>query len=131
LALVPVARAHAQDGLEAAPAKADAAPSGPNVDIANRFYTAFCTRDDDTLESLYSPDVKWKDTITSFDSREGVMGMWRALAKSDAKFTYKIVSAQGDQVVVNWLADYHLFGQPIHNDIMATLVIQDRKIVQH
>ena len=41
------------------------------------------------------------------------------------------MSAQGDEVVVNWHADYKLFGNPVHNDVMATLVIQNGKIVQH
>ncbi len=129
-------RAVAQEGLEGSVTPAAppaAAPSGPQVDIANRFYTAFCSHDFDTMESLYDPDVKWKDTLTSFDSRSGTMGMWRALAAQDpsAKFSYRIVSAQGDQVVVNWLADYHLFGNPVHNDVEATLVIKNGLIVQH
>ena len=37
----------------------------------------------------------------------------------------------GDKAVVHWLADYALFGRPIHNNVTATLVVKNGKIVTH
>jgi len=116
--------------LLALPAGRASAREAP-VSVAKSFYDAYCKGDMATLEKLYDPKVKWSDTITSFGDREGTMGMWRALAASHASYSYRIVSAQGDKVVVNWLADYQLLGNPVHNDVMATLVIKDGRIVQH
>src|SRR5580698_6826155 len=51
-------------------------PSGPAVQVVSQFYDAFVKGDTATMENLYSPDVKWKDTIFSFPDRKGTMGMW-------------------------------------------------------
>jgi ketosteroid isomerase-like protein len=114
----------------ATPARAQDATPGQ---VARQFYDAFCKGDTATMENLYAPDVKWKDTIFSFDDRAGTMGMWDILCKPapDKKFTYKMVSVSGDTVVVHWLADYVLLGRKIHNDVMATLVVKNGKIVSH
>lgn len=122
--------------LLAAPALACAQDGGAlaaNEAVARRFYDAWTRHDFATEEALYAPDVKWKDTLTSFDDREGTVGMWRALAAADpnAKFSYEITGASGDTVTVAWHADYHLFGNPVHNDVAATLVIRDGQIVEH
>lgn len=109
---------------------ARAAERSPEA-VVREFYDAFCRHDPATLERLYAPDVKWRDTIFSFDDRAGTMGMWRIELGSDAKFRYRVLSVDGDTVKVNWLADYHLFGRPIHNDVTATLVVKDGLIVSH
>ena len=95
--LAPIGRANAQDvTAETAPdplitapirdaGDTTATPSGPNVEIAKRFYDAFTSGDMNTLQSLYDPQVKWQDAITSFDDRAGTMGMWRALAANPVK----------------------------------------------
>jgi ketosteroid isomerase-like protein len=133
LGLTAAGSACAQSGEDAPPSAGTPAPSGPNVDIAREFYDAFCTGDFATMTKLYSPDVKWKDTIFHFDDRAGTMGMWEILLvpKNGGKFTYTVVSAQGDTVVVHWLADYVLLGNKVHNDVMATLVIENGVIVTH
>lgn len=101
--------------------------------VARTFYDAFVVGDVKTLERCYSPTVKFKDEIFSFDDREGTIGMWRVLTDpaGSAKFTYRVVSIEGEVATVNWLADYKLFGRPIHNDITARLVIRDGVIVEH
>jgi ketosteroid isomerase-like protein len=103
------------------------------AEVVRTFFDAFCKGDMPTLERLYTPDVKWKDPIFSFDDRAGTMGMWRILLapSPEKKFTYEIKSVKGDTVVVNWLADYELLGRKIHNDVTATLVVKDGKIVRH
>lgn len=129
--------AHAQPadaplGDATAPAASAAVPATPAVAVATEFYNAFVAKDTATMETLYAPDVKWKDTIFSYDDRNGTMGMWRIELDptNPAKFTYSIASAQGDTVVVHWLADYSLFGRPIHNNVMSTLTVKNGLIVQ-
>ncbi len=101
--------------------------------VARTFYDAFVVGDVKTLERCYSPTVKFKDEIFTFDDREGTIGMWRVLTdpSGGAKFSYRVVSIEGEVATVNWLADYKLFGRPIHNDITARLVIRGGVIVEH
>jgi hypothetical protein len=101
--------------------------------VARTFYDAFVVGDVKTLERCYSPTVKFKDEIFTFDDREGTIGMWRVLTdpSGGAKFSYRVVSIEGEVATVNWLADYKLFGRPIHNDITARLVVRGGVIVEH
>lgn len=119
---------------------AHAQPAATSTEVVREFFDAFSNadakayeRDMATLERLYAPDVKWKDTIFRFDDRAGTMGMWRILLArgADSKFSYRILSTDGDKVTVNWLADYKVFGRPVHNDVMATLVVRNGRIVAH
>jgi len=76
--------------------------------------------------------VKWSDPILSFDDRSGTMGMWRWEAAQHPKFSYELGAVTGDTVQVTWHADYKLNGNPIHNDVTATLTIDDEgKVVKH
>jgi hypothetical protein len=133
------ADARAQDGLPPPAPTTRSEPRSPVVDrvaVAKRFYDAFTSGDMTTLESLYDPKVKWSDPILSFDDREGTMGMWRWESSQSPRFTYEIVPPTAgtphDQVQVRWHADYHLNGNPIHNDVLATLTIDDAgKVVAH
>jgi ketosteroid isomerase-like protein len=121
-------------GTRTALAKPATASSG---EVATRFYDAFVKGDVTTMESLYAPDVKFRDEIFTFKDRDGVMGMWRLLVdpKGGAKFTYKVLSVEGETARVEWIADYKFpsekFGRKVHNVITATLTIKDGKIVNH
>lgn len=100
--------------------------------VARAFYDAFCAGDVATLERLYAPDVRFQDEIFSFQDRAGTMGMWRILLASEgARFRYELLSTQGETAKVRWLADYELFGRPIHNVIEATLTIREGRVVDH
>ena len=100
--------------------------------VARRFYDAFCVGDLATLEQLYAPDVRFKDEIFAFQDRAGTMGMWGILLKTEgAKFRYEFLSAEGETAKVRWLADYEVFGRPVHNVIEATLTIREGRIVEH
>jgi hypothetical protein len=104
--------------------------------VAKRFFDAYTTGDMATLDSLYDANVKWSDPILSFGDRAGTMGMWRWEAEQSPKFSYEMVprapGLPADQVQVRWHADYHLNGNPIHNDVLATLTINDEgKVVAH
>ncbi|MEW5849045.1 MAG: nuclear transport factor 2 family protein [Myxococcota bacterium] len=122
---------HPQDVLETrAVAASPATPSGK--DVAVRFYDAFVNRRVDDMEALYAPDVKFKDAIFEYQDRAGTMHMWRKiLSGSESKFEYKFSHMDGDVAVGHWVADYKLFGRPIHNEIESRLTVKDGKIVKH
>lgn len=138
LTLVLAAPARAQDRtvnvpLGSEPSEAAPAPSKAPVDVVRRFYDAFEKGDFATLESLYAPNVHWQDTIFNYDGRENVMGVWRFEVdpKKGGKITYKILSSEGDKVVVSWSDDYSFFGNPVNHAITATLTVKDGQIVDH
>ena len=119
---------------------ASAQPAPSPTDVVNRFYQAFSTSDFAAMESLYDPNVKWKDTIFSADNRNDLMGIWRfELAPSvGGKITYQILStsapdAQGNtNVQVKWRDVYNFLGKPIDHSIDATLTVDKAgKIVSH
>ena len=117
-------------------ARADATAPAPR-DVARTFYDAFCRGDARTMESLYSPGVKFRDEIFKFEDRAGVMGMWNILVDpaKGGKFSYEILDANDTTAHVRWLADYKFpdpkSGRPVHNVVTAELTIADGKIVEH
>lgn len=116
---------------------APAAPGGAPADVARAFYDAFCKGDTATMEALYAPGVQFHDEIFDFPDRAGTMGMWRVLTDpaSGGRFTYSVLGVKGDVVTVKWLADYKFpskdFGRPVHNEVTATLVVRNGRIVKH
>lgn len=141
LAVVLASSARAQDATPAPPnvplgepaTSAAAATSTAPLDVVTRFYNAFEVGDFNTLEKLYAPDVHWQDTIFSYTGRENVMGVWRfeIYLSKGGKISYKIVSTEGNTVVVSWSDDYSFFGEPVSHAITATLVVENGQIVRH
>ena len=75
------------------------------------------------MESVYAPNVQFKDEIFEYKDRSGAMNMWRTIfgKAPDLKSTYKITSVEGDTVKAHWVADYTFFGRPVHNEVDATM----------
>lgn len=106
------------------------AERNPAADVVARFYEAFVKQDFATMEALYDEDLSFKDPIFEYESRAGTMGMWRnLLTGSTGTFSYKVTGVQGDTVNVRWIADYEVFGRPVHNEIDTTMIVRDGKIV--
>lgn len=129
LALIGVgaAPAHAQDGLPL-PSRAETPAA-----VARRFYDAFCSSDFAVMERLYAPDVRFRDEIFAYSDRAGTMGMWRTVLAPEqgARITYELQGVEGDTAVVRWIADYELFGRPVHNEITGRLTVRGGRIVEH
>ncbi len=101
-------------------------------DVAERFYEAFVNRRTRDMEALYAPEVKFKDAIFEYADRAGTMKMWRKLLSGKtAIFSYTFDRVEGDVAVGRWVADYKLFGRPIHNEIESRLTVQDGRIIRH
>jgi hypothetical protein len=119
---------------------ASAQPASTPTEVVNHFYQAFSTSDFAAMESLYEPNVKWKDTVFSADNRAQLMGIWRfELAPSvGGKITYQVLGASrpdpegNTKVHVRWRDVYKFFGNPIDHSIDATLTVdKNGKIVDH
>ncbi|MCK6549511.1 nuclear transport factor 2 family protein [Myxococcota bacterium] len=102
-------------------------------DVVTQFYAAFERKDVDAMEKLYAPDVKFQDAIFSFGDRDGVTHMWRKLFEADpnAKLRFTLDAADGPNVRGHWVADYHVNGRPVHNEVSTTMKIVDGKITEH
>lgn len=100
------------------------------ADVVAAFYRAFVTGDFAGMESRYAEDVSFEDPIFEYESRAGTMGMWRnLLGGSTGTYSYKVTGVKGDTVTVHWIADYEVFGRPVHNEIDTTMIVHDGKIV--
>lgn len=144
---VPVAKteAPATSGPVAAPvgwkptnvaraAEVSAAKAAPSpAETVRAFYDAFEKHDAAAMGALYANDVKFQDAIFQFDDKQGVTKMWTNLFKTDpnAKLKFTVDSSSGDTVKGHWVADYHVLGRPVHNEVSTQLKVKDGKIVEH
>ena len=112
-------------------AVAGAAPSP--AEVVSQFYRAFEAKDVDAMEQLYAPNLKFKDAIFKFDDAAGATHMWRKLFQVDpnAKLTFTLDSTDGATVKGHWVADYHVGGRPVHNEVSTTMKVENGKIVEH
>jgi len=135
----PAASAEATKAAGWAPANragevnAAAAKTASPGDVVRSFYDAFEKKDVAAMGALYANDVKFKDAIFAFDDKQGVTGMWKKLFATDpnTKLKFTVDSVQGDIVKGHWVADYHLAGRPVHNEVSTTMRVRDGKIVEH
>ena len=111
---------------------AQAGPSEPRV-VAQRFHEAFSGLRPADLVQYYAANLKFQDAVFKYDDRAGTMGMWKQIlgAKPSPNIRYAMSSVAGDTVVGHWVADYVIFGHPVHNEITSTLTIRNGQIVRH
>lgn len=122
----PTARA----GQVSAPTAATApAPA----EVVRGFYDAFEQHDVAAMGALYANDVKFKDAIFTFGDQQGVTHMWTRLFQTDpkAQLKFTVDSSTGDTVKGHWVADYHVLGRPVHNEVATQMKVRDGKIVEH
>lgn len=117
----------------AAPRTTSAAAGSAPADVVTRFYEAFEAKNVDAMEQLYAPNLRFKDAIFSFDDAAGATHMWRKLFQVDpnAKLAFTLDSADGATVKGHWVADYHVNGRPVHNEVSTTMRVEGGRIVEH
>lgn len=104
-------------------------------EVADRFYRAFAARDGAAMAACYAPDATFSDPV--FPGLDGPRAgaMWRMLCErgADLVIAHRIVSAEGDRVVVRWDADYTFSttGRKVHNEITATIDVRGDLIARH
>jgi limonene-1,2-epoxide hydrolase len=116
----------------ARPVTAAGAAAAP-AEVVGQFYAAFERKDVDAMEKLYAPRLRFQDAIFSFDSAAGATHMWRKLFQVDpnAKLKFTLDSAEGSTVKGHWVADYHVGGRPVHNEVSTTMKVEGGRILEH
>ena len=109
--------------------------SKTNEDIGIEFYNAFASKDLESMDKLYHPNLKFSDPAFGKLNREQALSMWKMLftASQDLDVTFKVVASSEQNVRMEWLAKYS-FGKnkrPIINRINADLEISDGLILIH
>lgn len=105
-------------------------------DIAHAFFEAFRRRDSFAMGRLYqdgSPDV-FSDPVFVGLSTEETRAMWSMLLGrlKTWNLEYRILSAEGEQVRVEWTADYvfSATGRNVRNRVLSSMTIRDGRIVR-
>ncbi len=107
----------------------------PNAALITKFYTAFQKLDAETMASCYASDVHFTDPV--FPSLHGAEAsdMWRMLASraKDFSLTFDGIEADEQTGRAHWVATYIFSqtGNTVVNDIHASFIFRDGKIVRH
>jgi len=109
--------------------------SHPNIELIERFYTAFQQRDAETMVACYTNDVVFSDPAFGELIGEEVHDMWRMLVKhaQDFSLTFSDIEADDHNGRAQWVARYRFSqtGRDVVNRIDARFVFRDGLIVEH
>jgi ketosteroid isomerase-like protein len=106
-----------------------------NVDLINRFYSAFARRDAEGMIVCYDATVEFSDPVFPDLKGERAMAMWRMLCErgKDLRIEYRDVEADETTGRAHWEAWYTFSatGTEVHNSIDALFEFRNGKIVRH
>ena len=105
----------------------------PNAILVDRFYTAFDTRDAETMAASYTDDATFEDPAFGRLNADEVRAMWRMLLgrATDLRAEYRDVLADDAHGSAHWEAYYTFQGHPVHNVIDADFTFRNRLISRH
>lgn len=96
------------------------------------FYKSLVGKDISGIRSVLSPKAEFSDPAYPHLKGKDVQSMWHLITESDPlNIEYKIYKVEGSVVYGGWVADYELFGRPIHNVIKSKFTVKNGKIVFH
>lgn len=109
--------------------------SQSNIEVIERFYTAFQQRDAESMAACYTDDVVFSDPVFGELRGDEARDMWRMLVARAQNFslTYGGVEADERNGRAHWVARY-LFsqtGREVVNRIEARFVFRDGRIAEH
>lgn len=103
--------------------------------VADRFYTAFATRDAEAMAACYADDVSFSDPAFPDLKGEAARDMWRMLCArgKDLRIEHEVIEATAGRARVRWQAWYTFSGtgRAVHNIIEAEMEVRDGKVVRH
>ncbi|MCA1703068.1 MAG: nuclear transport factor 2 family protein [Actinobacteria bacterium] len=113
----------------------DDSPVHLNEELIARFYSAFGSGDHGSMEASYTDDATFSDPVFPELSATEVRAMWRMFCTSgnDIKVHFDNVQADDRSGSANWQAVYRFpkSGREVHNEISASFLFRDGKIVRH
>lgn len=105
------------------------------VAILSKFYTAFQSKDYETMAALYHPEAKFKDPAFELDSGKAIGAMWKMLITSgkDLRISFSELKGAENSGSAHWEAWYTFSrtGQKVHNRIEARFEFKDGLIYRH
>jgi ketosteroid isomerase-like protein len=106
-----------------------------NVELINRFYTALSKLDGAGMAACYASDAMFSDPVFTELRNQEPGKMWRMLCQRgrDLTVVFDGVEATDTEGTAHWVATYTFAGtgNKVINDIRASFVFKDGKIVQH
>lgn len=106
-----------------------------NEQLIHHFYTSFQHRDVQAMQDCYAAEATFSDPVFSNLNAAEVRSMWAMLIKNgkDMRMEFKNIKGSGDRVTAEWDAWYTFSktGNKVHNQIKASFLIKNGKIVTH
>ena len=112
----------------------NSATADSNMQLMERFYTAFQARDSAAMIACYHPEVHFSDPVFTDLRGERAGAMWEMLCEGgeDLKIEFRDVSADEHTGRAHWDAWYTFgTGRSVHNRIDATFEFRDGKVIRH
>jgi len=105
------------------------------INLIEKFYTAFQQKDWKTMQQCYHPEVEFSDPVFQKLKGREALAMWHMLvsSSSDLQITYTDVEAKNDQGSCRWEAKYSFSktNRKVYNQIHARFLFKDGLIIQH
>ncbi len=106
----------------------------PNEALIEKFYKAFQQKDYQTMNSCYSDDVEFQDSVFTLKGWKA-RAMWQMLCEraQDLTLEYSGIQADDHSGKAHWEPVYSFSktGRKVHNVIDAKFEFKDGKIVKH
>lgn len=106
-----------------------------NIELVNRFFEAFSSRDGHKMAEMYADDATFEDSVFGCLSASQTKAMWKMLTSrsQDLTITWTQPIENNGQVETTWTARYS-FGpskRKVVNVINAKIMVAHGKIIQH
>jgi ketosteroid isomerase-like protein len=107
-----------------------------NMQLIEKFYTAFQQRDHQTMNACYSEDIIFSDPVFMILKGDEVRAMWEMLCTNAKDFSLtfsNIQSVDEEYYTCGWSASYTFSktGNRVVNNAKAFMRIKDGKIIEH
>ena len=107
-----------------------------NVQIIERFYSAFQKLDYATMQSCYSDDIIFNDPAFGILEGAEAKAMWEMLCKNANNFSLSFSNIQlldEEYATCDWVANYTFSktSRKVTNKIKAHMRLQDGMIIEH
>ena len=103
--------------------------------ILTQFYSAFQQLDAEAMAACYATDVQFSDPVFTHLQGAEAADMWRMLTSKAQNFslTFDSIRANDQSGQAHWVATYTFSqtGRTVVNDIHASFIFKDGKIVRH
>jgi ketosteroid isomerase-like protein len=106
-----------------------------NEQLIHHFYSSFQNKDVKAMQDCYTADATFSDPVFTNLDGAAVRSMWAMLIRAgkDMRLEFKNIKASESGATAEWEAWYTFSktGNKVHNQIRASFLIEDGKIVNH